>query len=307
MLRYLSKKINVAVHDGKFHPDDVFSVAILSMYLDKPIKVYRTRDPGILSKMDYVLDVGRIYSPKDNKFDHHQEGWDEKRTNGILYATSGLLWKEYGEQITGSKQLASKIDEKIIQTIDADDNAIETYQNIVRGVTPYTVVDYIYSLNLTWTEKKSDPLKFFMMGVDIATKVLKREIKKSEDSLLGKKKVLEIYKKTKDKRILILDDDYTWKKTVSELEEPLFVIKKYTDTDKWSIKSVPVAGHKFKSRIEFPKTWAGKEGEELIKVSGVFDAIFCHNGRFMCLAKSEKGAIELAKAAIAISQKSVKS
>ena len=297
------KRIKVAVHDSKFHSDDVFSVAILSLYLNKPLKIFRTRDQKILSKMDYVLDVGREYNPSKFKFDHHQEGWNEKRENGILYATCGLLWKEYGTKITGSFELAQKIDEKIIQTIDAEDNGIEIYKNVIDGVTPYCVVDYISSLNPTWVEKEADELQAFKKAVAEARIILKREIKKSEDSLLGKKRIQEIYKKTEDKRILILDDDYSWKKTLSLYPEPLFVIKKYNDTKKWSIKAVPATGYKFKNRLNFPKSWAGKEGKKLIAITGITDAVFCHNKQFICVANSEKAAIELAKKAIELGTK----
>lgn len=298
-----NKSIKVAVHDGSFHADDVFSVAILSMYLKKPLKIFRTRDPKVLSKMDYVLDVGREYNPKEFKFDHHQEGWDEKRKNGILYATGGLLWKEYGEEITGSYELSKKIDEKIIQTIDAEDNGIDIYKNVIEDVAPYCVADYIFSLNSTWTEKNVDCLKSFNNAVEIVKKILQREIKKSKDSLLGKKRVQEIYEKTKDKRILILDDDYTWKKTISLYPEPLFVIKQFIDDKKWSVKAVNVEGYKFKSRLDFPQSWAGKAGKELVEVTGVSDAVFCHNGRFICVAESEDGAIALAKKAIELGSK----
>ncbi len=302
----LNKKIKVAVHDGAFHPDDVFSVAILSMYLEKPLKIFRTRDPKILSKMDYVLDVGKEYNPKEFKFDHHQTGWGEKRDNGILYATSGLVWKEYGEKITGSQEVVKKIDEKIIQTIDAEDNGMEICKNVIEGVSPYTAIDYIYSLNLTWMEKKGDRLKAFTAAVEEAIKILKREIKKSKDSLVGKKKVIETYEKTKDKRILVLDDDYSWKKTISAYPEPLFVIKQFDDGKMWSVKAVNAEGYKFKSRLDFPETWAGKVGKELVEITGIPGALFCHNGRYMCAAESGEAAIALAKKAIELGSKSNK-
>ena len=253
--------------------------------------------------MDYLLDVGKEYNPKQFKFDHHQEGWDEKRENGILYATGGLLWKEYGDQITGSSELTKKIDEKIIQTIDAEDNGIDIYKSTIDGVAPYCVADYIYSFNSTWKEKDVDTLKSFENAVEEATKILKREIKKSKDSLSGKKKVQEIYKKTEDKRILVLDDDYTWKKTVAMYPEPLFVIKQFSDGKNWSIKAVNDGDSKFKSRLDFPQSWAGKFNKELVDVTGVEDAVFCHNRRFMCVAESEKGAIQLAKKAIELGNK----
>ena len=69
--------------------------------------------------MDYVLDVGGEYNPKENKFDHHQEGWNEKRGNGIPYATTGLIWKEYGKKITDSA-LSIKDQQRISDDVAAD-------------------------------------------------------------------------------------------------------------------------------------------------------------------------------------------
>jgi uncharacterized UPF0160 family protein len=298
MLSSSSKKIKVAVHDGIFHADEVFSVVILSLHLNKQLKIFRTRDQKILSEMDYILDVGREYNPKEHKFDHHQVDWNEKRENGVYYATCGLLWREYGEKICGSYDVAKKVDEKVIQSIDAEDNGIELYKNIIDDISPYCVVDYIFSINPTWTEKNIDSMKCFQNAVQDATKILKREIKKAKDNVLGIKKVKKIYEKAKDKRILILDEDYSWKKIISSYPEPLFVIKQVYENKSWHVKAVNEKGVKFKNRLDFPINWAGKEGKELAEITGVPDAIFCHNKRFMAAAMSKEGAIKLAELAI---------
>jgi uncharacterized UPF0160 family protein len=39
--------------------------------------------------------------------------------------------------------------------------------------------------------------------------------------------------------------------------------------------------------------------EELAQVTGVADAVFCHNKLFMAVAKSKEGAIKLAELALA--------
>ncbi len=295
---FLNKKIKVAVHDRSFHSDDVFAVAILSLYLDKPLKIFRTRDLNILTKMDYLLDVGREYKPNENKFDHHQEGWNEKRKNGIPYATSGLVWKEYGEKICGTLEVANEIDNKIIQTIDAEDNGIEIYKSIFSDIRPYCIFDYVSAFNPTWNENINDN-ESFDKAVILATNILKREIVIAKDYVLSKNKIDEIYNKTEDKRILFLDSDYDWKEIIKKYPEPLFVIK---NDNNWSVKAVSVEGYKYKNRLDFPESWAGKEGEELVKVTGISDAVFCHNNRFLCIAKSKEGAIELAKKALANSK-----
>ncbi len=301
---FLKNKIKVAVHNGNFHADDVFAVAILSLYLKKPLKIFRTRDEKIIKKMDYILDVGRVYNPKENKFDHHQEGWNEKRANGILYATAGLVWKEYGEKITGSLEVANKIETKIIQTIDAEDNGIEICRPLFENIMPFCVSDYLFDLNQSWIENKLNPTKCFEEAVKEAIKILKREIKKATDCVLGKEKIINIYNNTADKKIIVLDNTYSWKKVLNAFPEPLFVIEQIPENKDWHVKAVSLNGFKFKNRMLFPESWAGKNGEEFAKISGVSDAIFCHNQRFMAVTKSEAGAIKLAQLAISEASKS---
>jgi len=52
------------------------------------------------------------------------------------------------------------------------------------------------------------------------------------------------------------------------------------------------------NRKNFPKLWAGLRDEELQNVTGVPDAIFCHRGLFLAIAKSKEGAIKLAQIAV---------
>ena len=96
MLSLLCRKVKVAVHSGSFHPDDISAIAILSLYLKKRLKIYRTRDPKVWAEMDYLFDVGGEYDPSKNKFDHHQTGWNMKRENGIKYSSAGLAWNHFG-------------------------------------------------------------------------------------------------------------------------------------------------------------------------------------------------------------------
>jgi uncharacterized UPF0160 family protein len=265
--------------------------------LNKPLEFFRTRDKKILSKMDYVLDVGGEYNSKDNKFDHHQEGWNEKRENGIPYATSGLLWKEYGEKITGSKEIAGKIDEKIIQPTDAEDSGVEISKNIFEKVSSYTFADYIFSLNPTWIEKTNSKNEFDD-AVSIAKQMLLREIKKAKDNLKAVDLVEDIFKKTEDKKIIILEDNYPWRKILANHSEPLLVVHPKSDFSAWSVDTITKPNEKFERRMYFPKSWAGKRDEEFAKITGVNDAVFCHNDIFVAVAKSKEGAIKLAKLAL---------
>ncbi len=293
-----SKPIKIAVHDGAFHPDDVFAVAIMSLNLKEPFEIVRSRDYEILKDCDYVFDVGRDYDPVKNIYDHHQEGFAEKRPNGITYAAAGLAWKHFGLTIAGSKEIWDKIDEKIMSPIDAEDNGIEIYKTIIENINPYSFGDYIHSLNPTWKENENH-LDQFKKAVEEAKRVLIREIFRTEHSIEGQKIIEKIYQETEDKRIIVLDDEYpSWKKALDKYDEPLFVVKPIFQNKSWHVNAMGARGFKFKSRLMFPESWAGKVDGEFQKITGVEDAIFCHNGRFIVGAKSKEGAIALAKLAI---------
>src|ERR1035437_8037366 len=97
----LKQKKILVTHNGIFHADDIFATATLSLLLDGHIKVTRTRDENLIKSADYVYDVGGIYDPALNRFDHHQVGGAGKRDNGIPYAAFGLVWMQYGETVCG--------------------------------------------------------------------------------------------------------------------------------------------------------------------------------------------------------------
>lgn len=294
---FLKNKIIIAVHSGTFHADEVFAVATLDLLIQNRIKVIRTREEEKYLKADYILDVGRVYDPSLNRFDHHQIGGAGKRENSIPYATFGLIWKEFGEKICGSKEVADNIDKRLVQAIDAEDNGISFCES-KNSFEPYLLTDFISNLNPTWKEKKISKRAFFDQAVKMAKYILKTEIKKNKDFFEGKGRVINLYKEASDKRIIILDDDYAWKAILEDFPEPLLCIRNVADSGTWNISCVGVKGEKFKNRLDFPLAWAGKEGEELIKITGVEDALFCHNNRFMMAAKSLSGALKLAKLAL---------
>ncbi|MEI6528177.1 MAG: MYG1 family protein [bacterium] len=292
-----NKKKTVAVHDGHFHTDDVFAVAILSLALKGNIKVTRTRDIEVIRKSDYALDVGREYDPSRNRFDHHQPGVPV-RSNGVPYAACGLVWKHFGDKIAGSSDAAKIIDEKIIQVVDAQDSAINTHNRIIDGLEPYLFIDYIFGLNPTWKEKNVTPYERFLVAVEKVKAMLVHEIKRAKDYLEGVEIVNKIYRETTDKRIIVLDDQYSWKKVLAEYPEPLFVVRPVFDSGVWYASAVQIKDQKFVNRANFPAAWGGKDGEEIKKITGVPDAVFCHAGLFMCSAKTKEGAIALAKLAL---------
>src|SRR3989344_6984249 len=289
MKKIKKKSIKLVTHDGSFHADDIFAAATLSIMLSnkgETFEIIRTRDQEIINNADYVFDLGRIYKENLNRFDHHQTGGAGER-EGIPYSSFGLIWKKFGEEITGSKKITDIIERKLVMPVDVNDNGVDLYKNNFPNIFPYTLQD-IFAIFSPTAFEDLDKNKQFIKALAWAKEILQREIKKAKDQIEIAKIIKNFFKKTKDKKLIIID-----KPKVSRFEiwdalqnfpEPLFVV--YGDKEDWSIVAMIKEKYKFGSRQNFPKSWAGLRAKELQNITGVQDAVFCHRGLFFAVAKS---------------------
>jgi uncharacterized UPF0160 family protein len=212
-----------------------------------------------------------------------------------LYSSFGLVWKKYGEKICGSKKVAERLDNKIVQVIDAMDNGVDIYKTIYPDLHPQMFNDIVFSFYPTWLE--NDDGSFFMQAVDFAKTLLKREIKKATDIEKAKPIIDKIYQKTEDKKIIVLDKNYPYSDIVNKYKEPLFVVRPGEIGSDWMTEGVKDDVYSFDYRKLLPKKWAGKNRRDLEKITGVKGSIFCHKNRFLIVSETKEGAIKLAKIA----------
>lgn len=260
------------------------------------IELKRTRDPKVLSEVDIVYDVG------GGKFDHHDI---EKvyREDGIPYASCGLIWKEFGRDVIYSydssldedeiESALSYVDRVLVEGIDALDNGIRPQDEVVQIM---SISSIISGFNPPWHLERSQD-EAFNEAVEIASKVLKNTINNKFAIIKSKDKVISAYETRKVPEILILDRFCPWRETLREIdekEEVLFVI--YQSKNTYEMQTL--RGADGKDRKPLPKAWAGKRDEQLAAITGVRDAIFCHTGRFIVVAKSSKGIMKLAQLAM---------
>ena len=305
-MSFFNKKKICVTHNGAFHADDLFATATLSILNNGNIKIIRTRDPKIIAMGDYVYDVGGENDGERNKFDHHQKGGGGVRENGIPYAAFGLVWKKYGEQICGNKEVSDCIDTKIVAPIDAKDNGIDISRFIFEGIHSYSVSAIFLSEMPTWKEDNSKIDSIFIKQVKKVIDLLKREIKVTKDDLEGQKIILEAYKKTKDKKIIVVDFDlprYLMNETLCKFDEPVyFVYPSFRDNKiiGWKTEAVRKSTDTMESRKLFPEAWRGlmESSGKLKEVTGVPDAQFCHKSGFFLTVGSKEGAIRLAEKAL---------
>ncbi len=67
---------------------------------------------------------------------------------------------------------------------------------------------------------------------------------------------------------------------------------------KWKLQTVPVEPGSFEDRQPLPSPWAGLSDGAFQEITGVEDAIFCHNGLFIAGASSYEGVMKLASLAL---------
>lgn len=301
--------ITIVTHSANFHTDDVFATATLLMYLEQKgerAKVIRSFDDAVYKEADYVLDVGRVYDPKKNRFDHHQGGAGE-RPNGIPYASFGLVWKKFGKALCGSQRAADMVDEEMIAHIDANDNGTPTYTSLFPDIKIFTIDEYvgmeadaIKSIDFKDRAEANKAFdKKFKELVNWARGVITSAIAKSKEKLKFEKEAIKAYEQAPDKRIIILKRFLPY--SFADFPEPLIII--YPDLrveGVWCAKTVKIKNDPLKARIDYPKEWCGKFDEELAKVTGVPDAKFSHASGFLMSAYSKEGAIALATKALKI-------
>lgn len=289
----------LVTHDGKFHLDEMFAIAtLLSVFPDLEIK--RTRDEQTIAHADIVVDVGGIYDASKKRFDHHQSGGAGKRENGVPFASFGLVWKEFGVQVCGGdEKVASLMDKKLAQPIDASDSGYVLFKTTNKEVSPYLFENVIRALTPTWKDKESIDDVFFDVLSFLKT-ILEKEIQKAHYFFEDTKAVKETYKNTENKTIIVLDHSFPWRSILSRKKEPIYVIHPDQNTGNWIIACVPIGSRATDCRKLFPDSWRGKKDQSLQDETGVKDALFCHDKGFIAVATTKEGAIKIAEKAIAL-------
>lgn len=276
-----------ATHNGRFHPDDVFSGALLRRIFPE-IEIIRTRDEAVIRQADIVFDVGGLYDPGLKRFDHHQLNAPE-RGDGSLYSAFGLLWREYGEKYCGSMGVAKSIENTLVRLIDADDNGVQAEAG---GTHNLKVVDLINNLNPLFGSDEDFDTQYHK-AVDLAEKILGRFVESEKSICETRRYVKESYENSVDSQYIVLDRFGDYDKIIAEIDEALYFISPSEDGRFWRLEAVREKLDDFAVRRPLPEAWAGLEGEQLARVTDVSDAVFCHKNRYLIITETKQGAITI--------------
>ena len=283
----------IVTHDGNFHADDVFSIAALKSIFPN-FNLIRTRDLAVIAKADIVIDVGGEYNADTGRFDHHQRGGAGARENGIPYSSFGLIWQKYGLALCQNNQeVANAVDDGLVSIIDAIDCG--HVEGVAQGI---SLSQTISMFNPTWQED-GDFDACFNEAVDFARRILARFIASADGGISAKVIVAKAIENAADPRVIVLEKYTPWKRTVHALSTEALYMVYPSQSGQWRIQTVPVEPGSFEDRKSLPQPWAGLSGKALQEVTGIDDAMFCHNGLFIAGAETFANTMKMAAIALA--------
>ena len=307
----------IVTHSGKFHADDAWAVAVLKILFPQA-DVVRTREPERVEAADFAVDVGGIWDAAAGRFDHHQKGFDGARPTGVPYASAGLVWKEYGARcvtalaeahtahnLSADKavEMAHAIDADIVQYLDLSD--IGAAKNAPGG---YGLSAVVSGFNPNWLDEQrlgygdaadAHRLSQFMRAVELLTDIMVNAVKYRVGALLSVELVRQGDVLEEGRLLFLKNGAVPWTQIVrKEMPKVMFVISHNIAEQRYMIHTIPVSPDSFKARADLPEAWAGLRDAQLAAVTGVDDAGFCHNGRFIASAKSYEGIRTMASLAL---------
>lgn len=293
----------IVTHNGRFHADDVFAVAVLRRLCPDAV-ITRTRDKAILENKQpdiVMVDVG------DGEYDHHGKNMP-LRPNGEPYSSAGLIWRDFGvvlldqeaRRILGIRlddedlcRMRIRIDRQFVIFIDRGDNGVMLREDDGGKTTFSSIVSNMNSRlydKMTSDEAFYKALSFADMSIDAL-------ISAQLSAYYGREEFFKIIQEQNNPEILILDEPVDWKPHVRSNHKVVYVVHPKADGG-WTVACAPDNAADRKLRKPFPQEWCGYKDYELEFISKVDGAAFCHPGGFIAGALTRSSAIALAVAAL---------
>lgn len=307
----------IVTHLGRHHADEIFGIVTLLLgplkHQDK-VYIVRNRDRYWQDKGQYVIDVGQVYDPNNNRFDHHQPEFDICYPDGTLYASAGLIWLKYGYDIVRdvadnsvdsvfiNDNLIQEVYDKITEIVKRIDNA-DNGQLSSEGVAN-AVGNMIANANPTRHRFKNMPVEYNKHFLACLLSIYQWFRNYIETELLvsvGGKYLEETSKSDSTSGYIFIPQDIPWKDMLwskwNILDRYQLIISSSEDEeDAWAIHSLPVhPGRSFSLRCPAPIEIRGLSTKEIYENTGIDDVKYCHKNGFVTYTNTKESAIAMAK------------
>ncbi len=253
-----SFKIYVVTHDGVFHSDEVFSVALLRLFYNN-IDIIRTRNGWILEKAvenpeAFVLDVGGQYDPDKRNFDHHQQGAPEGMS------TISLLFKALFPEYNNDPQLGIFYDRLVKGINEWDQGNIDRFPD----GHPLHLPQVISGFNRVGKPEQDSQ---FLKAVEFAWQVAANEMNTAAE-VLHARDVWNCKEALDDKTALLNENCIFWRSIQGS--NPRFKYIVQPADNNWSVVSVDNRRYPLP---EIPENTRGLRFQHKDRFIKVFDSI----------------------------------
>ncbi|KAI6701947.1 hypothetical protein NL676_011083 [Syzygium grande] len=316
----------VGTHNGSFHCDEALGCFMIRL-TDKfsNAEIVRTRDPEVLEGLDAVLDVGGVYDPSRDRYDHHQKGFVEVFGHGFStkLSSAGLVYKHFGKEIIAKElqvdenhpdvlRLFLAVYKSFMEAIDAVDNGINQYDTDQppRYVNNTYLSSRVGKLNLDWIDPDQSSEKeneAFQRAMSLAGNEFLDSVRFHARSWLPARSIVmeclaARYGVDSSGEIMVLNQFCPWKLHLFELEEEMkiepsikYVLYQDDRSQNWRVQAVALAPDRFESRKALPAQWCGLRDDELSKESAIPGCVFVHMNGFIGGNQTYEGALAMAR------------
>jgi len=301
---------HLITHSGGFHADELLSSVVLTRLFPKA-ELVRTRDVSWLEPgpEKIIYDVGGCYNSAKGVFDHHQRPCPI-RVDGQPFSSFGLIWKHFGREYIADMAIPSldidpihkMFDLDFVLPIDLLDNGI--MDPSVAGALSYlTLPNLLANLRPPYDDRSPTADKdAFFSALSIARNFIESAIRDYAGKARARKVILEAIKKVGKSQILELPQGMPYLSALNEAAAPQILFVIYPRGADWTLNGIKLSNNTFQQRADLPIMWAGLTDEALEKATGVVGAKFCHNARFIAVAKTRGAIWEMAKMAVRLAQ-----
>ncbi|KAB2541970.1 metal-dependent hydrolase [Salipiger aestuarii] len=298
---------HLVTHSGGFHADELLSSVILTR-LFPDAQLVRSRDPEWIApaRTRIIYDVGQQYDPAQGVFDHHQRPTPQ-RPDGQPFSSFGLVWNRFGRDYLAALGLPAgdidavhaQFDERFVLPIDLMDNGAVDPGSAGPLLARLTLPVLLESLKPVFDDP--DPNaddRAFAAALPIARAFVESNLNREAAKVRAAGIVADAIRAAGDGKVMELPRGMPFRPAIEEAgaDHLLFVVHP-RDTD-WALTGIRIGENTFEQRADLPKAWAGLTDKALEAATGVEGAKFCHNGRFLAIARSREAALRMAALAV---------
>ncbi|XP_035779764.1 MYG1 exonuclease-like [Anopheles albimanus] len=334
-------RLKIGTHNGIFHCDELLACFMLQQLPQyATAQIVRSRDSKILDGCDIVVDVGGTFDRARHRYDHHQGSFNETLNSlrpelnspwNIRLSSAGLVYTYFGEEVLREvvkrklglaldadclRAVYRKVYDGMICEVDAIDNGVPMFEG---GEPQYNISSHLSAragkFNPVWNEPEPPPedMERFeqakaYVGQEFEDKVLYYVKSWWPARDIVRRALVNRFSIHESGAILELEKFCPWKEHLYELEkehdavgQAKYVIYFNKEND-WRIICVPNQSASFVCRKFLAKPWRGVRDSELVTVSGIEGATFCHQTGFIGGNLTREGALRMAVASLEASE-----